>query len=247
MKCHIPLARFGFLRVLIFCVLISPIVFLLSKSRPHLLFLPILLAIILSFIQSFYAIHKWTNIGGHNFFQSIVYGAYFFIGAIVYRKNWREGKLAIGILMAICLAVSILTLYLQKGSTILSDHAYAPDWFFFFLGIFGILLVLLLANLIEKLVIFFPGLQYFLKYCSKHAYGIYLNHSFFIVFFESIFDLKDVSTNFPAILAKIILVISFSLAFSIPITHLSNYIIRKFRFALGLADQKRTEAGTFSR
>lgn len=231
-----PLGQIWFLRVLIFCVLLSPFIYLCAKRCSAIFYLPIAISIVLSFIQTFHQIHREFSFLGHNFFQSIVYGSYFFMGSIIYRIDWRSHQYKFIFFMALCVAIAFSFLFLQNGSTRLSDHAYAPDTFYYLLGVFGIFFVLAFSRQIEFLITRIPGLDWLLKFCSKHSYGIYLNHSFFIVFFEYTLGLKNVIGNLWLAAVKVILVVSCSLLFAIPLTTISNYLIRRLRRIMNLAE-----------
>jgi peptidoglycan/LPS O-acetylase OafA/YrhL len=224
-----PLGQIWYLRVLVFCTLISPIIFIAAKYNKYILLFPLLVAGVFAYIQTGYKFHKLFFYVGHNLLQEILYGAYFFIGAFVYNTSWRENKLIIFILMVVCIAISIAAIHFWGLDLNLSKYAYAPNLLYFPLGIVGILLVLLLVNQFEWCFLKVTYLAKMLDFCSKHSYGIYLNHSFFIVFYEYIFGLKGVMGSPLLALTKIILVVVSSMVCAVPITYLSQYCLKLLR------------------
>lgn len=221
-----PLGQIWYLRVLIFCTFISPFVFLAAQYHKHILLLPVLVAAVLVSIQSAYPIHEHFSYFGHNFFQSIVYGAYFFIGSFIFNINWRDKPRELSYALIGCLMVSLISLFLSRGSLNLADHAYAPDLFFFSLGIVGILLCLVCAKPLHALINQLPPLKYLFLYCSNHSYGVYLIHSFLIVFVENQFGWVNVGSQPILMISKIIFVIAFSMILAYPITKVSKFITR---------------------
>lgn len=225
-----PLGQIWYLRVLVFCALICPFFFLLAKINRYFLLIPVVIGFIFAGIQTEYKFHRNFFFFGHNFFQEIVYGAYFFIGSFTYCTSWRNNKLLLSVVAILCLVIAYATLIYISGSSNLSHHAFAPNLFYFPLGIVGIILVLIFVSQIEWVFFKFNMIARLLDFCSKHSYGIYLNHSFFIIFYENIFGLKNVISNPGMAVLKVSLVLASSLLFAVPITYISKrlyrYIIR---------------------
>lgn len=224
-----PLGQIWYLRVLLFCTLISPIFFWGGRYNKHFLLIPFLIALIFASVQTEYKFHKLFYYFGHNLFQEIVYGAYFFIGSYFYNLPWRDKKIQISLVMFLSIVMAGFTLHFWKLDLNLGRHAFAPNLFYFPLGVAGILLVLLMVDQIEWILLKLSGLSRILDFCSTHAYGIYLNHSFFIVFYEHVFNLKGVMDRPLLAIIKIILVLASSLLFAVPITIVSRYLIMKIR------------------
>ncbi len=224
-----PLGQIWYLRVLILCALISPVFFLAAKNNKYILLSPVLLASIFAGIQTDFKFHRLFFYFGHNLLQEILYGAYFFIGSFVYNTNWRKNKLVIFILILLCLSIAITAFNVWDLDAHLSRSAYAPNLLYFPLGIVGILLVLLLVDQFEWCLKRITYLAKLLDFCSVHSYGIYLNHSFFIIFYEHVFGLKGVMGNPLLALVKIVLVVTSSLIFAIPITYLSKRCLKLIR------------------
>src|SRR5690606_3871318 len=151
-------------------------------------------------------------------FQSIVYGAYFFIGSFIFNINWRDKPRELSYALIGCLMVSLISLFLSRGSLNLADHAYAPDLFFFSLGIVGILLCLVCARPLHALIDQLTPLKYLFSYCSNHSYGVYLIHSFLIVFAERQFGWINVASQPHLAIYKILFVIIFSILLAYPLT-----------------------------
>jgi|TARA_R100000093_G_scaffold71777_1_gene48972 peptidoglycan/LPS O-acetylase OafA/YrhL len=224
-----PLGQIWYLRVLLFCTLVCPIIFIASRVSTYLLLLGVLPGLILSSVQTIYPIHSNFFWLGHNIFQEIVYGAYFFLGAFISTANWRQNKLLIFAIACAIVLVAIITFPLTNRSYVLGDHAYAPDTFYFLLGIFGILVVLSLAPLFEWFYNNFKPVDLLLKYCGKHSYGIYLSHSFFIIFTEIAFGWKGVYSQPMLALAKILFVVSASMLAAYPLTLASKAILARLK------------------
>lgn len=224
-----PLGQIWYLRVLLFCTLISPILFLVAKNNKYWLLLPMVIAVIFASIQTNYKFHRLFYFFGHNLYQEILYGAYFFIGSFIYCIPWRDKKSPIIFAALACLLISVSAFYFWDLDINLGNHAFAPNLLYFPLGMAGILLVLLFVEQIEWLLNRLPYLSKILDFCSTHSYGIYLNHSFFIIFYENVFNLKGVIDKPLLAFIKIILVLASSMLFAIPITSASKYLIMKTR------------------
>jgi peptidoglycan/LPS O-acetylase OafA/YrhL len=224
-----PLGQIWYLRVLIFCTILSPVVFILGNRNKYYLLLPVFVAVLLASIQTGFKLHRYFFYLGHNLIQEAIYGGYFFIGAFVWNTDWRNRKSFIAILIVMNIIIAIGVLLHTGGGIQLGLHSYAPNMYYFSLGVAGILIVLVLAEVFEKIFISFDFLGRLLDFCSRHSYGIYLNHSFFIVFYEVLFGLKGVMGDPILAAVKVLLVVISSLVFAVPITYLSQYILRVFR------------------
>lgn len=231
-----PLGQIWYLRVLIFCALISPLFFVLAKKNKYVLLFPVVIATAFAAIQTGYKFHKNFFYFGHNLLQEILYGAYFFIGSFLYLTDWRNKKGTITFFLILCVLVSFVTVSFLDLNLNLGYHSYAPNLYYFPLGVAGILLVLLFSTQLEWCFANFKYLAKLLDFCSKHSYGIYLNHSFFIVFYEYAFGLKGVFSSPLLAITKVILVVASSLIFAVPITFISRKIVT---FLKGLRGNKK--------
>lgn len=214
-----PLGQIWYLRVLLFCALLSPFIFSLAKKSIIWILAPVVVAVIFSLIQSFMSIDEYFLFYGHNFYQEIVYGAYFFIGSFFNSFEWRRcrGLIALGALVALLVGLGFFGLSRISDAS-LAAHAYAPDMFFFSLGIFGILICLILVNQIEWIVRQLKLLRILLNYSSRHSYGIYLVHTFLIVFAEKNFGWLGISGDPVMAISKISFVVLGSMVVAYPIT-----------------------------
>lgn len=225
-----PLGQIWYLRVLIFCTLICPIFFLLSSKNLAWLFAPVVGSIALACVQTYAPIHRPFELIGHNFYQSFVYGSYFFVGSVAYAFGWRTRKKSLYTTFLVSLSLAATALIVTRGSVTLSDHAYAPDIYFYLVGVAGIAIVLALAEYIELAFDVVPFLGALMDFCGKHSYGIYLNHSFFIVFIEYTLGWKGVGNDPLLAIGKVALVLALSFLCAIPVTFLSrkiNYTIKR--------------------
>lgn len=226
-----PLGQIWYLRVLLFCILICPPIFIAAKFSNYILLLAVLPGVVLSAIQTVHPVHSFFYWQGHSIYQAIVYGAYFFVGAFISTTNWRQNGLRTYGLATASIVIALIAFSFTERSYVLGDHAYAPNAFYFFLGIFGILFVLLIAPLIEWLYRHSKIIDLLLHYCGKHSYGIYLSHSFFIVFTEVTFGWEGVHSKPLLAASKIVFVIAASMVVAYPLTYISKSIILKLKIA----------------
>jgi peptidoglycan/LPS O-acetylase OafA/YrhL len=234
-----PLGQIWYLRVLLFCTLLSVFIFYAAQKNSLFLLLPAFVAAVLSVIQSYEPIAKSLSFVGHNFYQSILYGAYFFIGSYFLTFDWRKYRKTIFFISAANLGVAVLFfIYGSLSSANLSAYAYAPNLFFFCLGVLGILICLLLVEQIEWILEKVSIVRAVLLYCSQHSYGIYLIHSFLIVFSEFYFGWVSISASPLIALSKIAFVVFGSMVLAYPITYLSKFIINAFRMKNSTISEK---------
>lgn len=236
-----PLGQIWYLRVLLFCTVLSALIFYAAQRSNLFLLLPVFIAVALSVVQSYEPIGKYLSFFGHNLYQSISYGAYFFIGSYFLTFDWRKYKKSIFFISIINLFVAVLFFIFgpNKGAN-LSDYAYAPNTFFFCLGVLGILICLLLVDQIEWVLEKMSIFRWVLLYCSRHSYGIYLLHSFLIVFSEFYFGWVSISASPLIALSKIAFVVFGSMLLAYPVTYLSKFIINFFRIKNGALSEKGT-------
>ena len=224
-----PLGQIWFLRVVVFSTLFSPFFFHLSARNRKALLVPVLLGALVAVLRGLGMVPSHVSIVGYNLFQCVVYGAFYFLGSYFYAVDWRAAARQIWVAIGILLVVGLAGFQFSNGSTNLGDHSYIPDLFYFSLGTLGILLVLALASQFETLFRVAPPVAAMCDFAGKHSYGIYLLHTFFILFAEKKFGWVDVMGNPPLALAKIVFVVAMSMVCAMPFTWATKQIRRQLR------------------
>ncbi|EIK46710.1 hypothetical protein O59_000731 [Cellvibrio sp. BR] len=219
-----PLGQIWYLRVLLFCLILSPLIFTISANKHYLILIPAITGLALSSFQFFIPFGKELNFFGHSFFQELVYSSYFFIGAYCFLIDWRKKLRGITYLFGICILGLLAIISLTNTSNNLSDHAYYPDIYYFLFGLVGVLLCLLSANIVQPLISHLSLLKVILNYFARHSYGIFLIHSLLIVATEEFFGWKDIGENWHIALFKIATVVIGSMLLAYPITLTSKKI-----------------------
>lgn len=215
-----PLGQVWYLRVLFFCAIACPLIYALFFKIKHnaLLLIPVALALILSIAQTITPIHRSFAYFGHNGFQEIAYGAYFFIGSYIASIPWRARKKAILLALTPSILTPTILVYFFGFDTDLAKHAYAPDIFYFLIGVAGILVCLYLIDYLELIFSKIAFLGSLLDYCGNNSYGIFLLHTFLIVFVEIQWGWIDVINNPLLAFYKVTFVTAVSLLLAYPFT-----------------------------
>lgn len=219
-----PLGQIWYLRVLLFCLILSPLIFTISANKHYLVLIPAITGLVLSSFQFFIPFGKELNLFGHSFFQELVYSSYFFVGAYCFLSNWRAKLREIAYLLGLCSMALITIVLLTDTSKNLSDHAYYPDIYYYLFGLAGILVCLLIADIIQPLIQRLSAIEILLNYFAKHSYGIFLIHSLLIVVTEELFGWRGIGENWKIAIYKIITVLVGSAVLAYPITAASKAI-----------------------
>ncbi len=166
---------------------------------------------------------------GYNILQCITYGAFYFLGSYFFALDWRTMRRRILAAMGLLLLAGLVGYRFSNGSLDLGDHSFIPDLFYFSLGTIGILLVMVLAPQLEGLFRVAPPVAAICDFAGKHSYGIYLLHSFFILFAEEQLGWVDVMGNPLLAVAKILFVTGLSMVGAMPFTMATQWIRRRLR------------------
>ncbi len=218
-----------FLRVLVFCSLVSPLVYRLAEHKRGFLLVPVGVAFLLAIWQTFNPIHHAFDHFGYNFYQCLVYGAYFFAGSFLYCTNWRSSRKSLLFLILMAMVLAVVFFPHSNGGLILGEHAYAPDMYYLPLGFLGCLLVFYWAPAIELFFEKVPLVTNWFEYTGKHSYGIYIGHSFFIQFTENVWGWKDVFDKPVLALAKVVFVVGISMLAAYPVTWVTGIVRQKIK------------------
>jgi len=216
-----PLGQVWYLHALVIITFLALPFFHWARSSIGCLLLPILASLALTALQFVVdSDHRFVWFG-HNFYQAFANASFFFFGALYIQtlERWQWQRLLPALCLALLVAM-ILLVRLSKTPVGLAHHSYAPD--LYYVGCAYIALTLLLA-LRLWLIRALDGVQWlkrFLLYTSKHAYSIFLIHSFFIFAAEEWLGLMNVAQAPLLALAKIALVLSASFAAAPLLTHL---------------------------
>jgi peptidoglycan/LPS O-acetylase OafA/YrhL len=224
-----PVGQIWFLRILLFCVVVSPLVFWGGRRDARWILVPVALALILASARLAHPVHRYTWFFGYNLFRSVVFGSFFFLGAFMFRIEWRKYRMRIAAAMFILIAVAVLVFPLTSKSLRLGDHAYAPNLYYYPLAMAATLFFLVFVDQVEWVIAKVPGLSRFLIYCSKHSYGIYLWHSFWVVFAETRFGWLGIANDPIMAVKKIFFVVVFSLASAWPTTWVTTRMRKPIR------------------
>ena len=224
-----PLGQIWFLRVVVFCTLFSPFFFKLSERRSLFLLVPVLAGAVVAVLRGVGLAGSHVTLVGYNILQCITYGAFYFLGSYFFALDWRTMRRRILAAMGLLLLAGLVGYRFSNGSLDLGDHSFIPDLFYFSLGTIGILLVMVLAPQLEGLFRVAPPVAAICDFAGKHSYGIYLLHSFFILFAEEQLGWVDVMGNPLLAVAKILFVTGLSMVGAMPFTMATQWIRRRLR------------------
>jgi len=216
-----PMDQIWFLKVFLSCVIVAP--FLLASSEKvnhHLILVALLLALIVATIEAYSPIHAQLIWNRHNFYQDIVYGAYFYAGLYLAGFDWKDKKREVIGLALILLVLSIAFNIVRPAGFDLGKHATAPTVFYLFLGVAFGLIVFCLHRQIISILKYNSIVSSFINYCGTHSFSIFLIHSFFIYFSEVQFGWVGVMHNPVLAVSKVTFVLVSSLIVAYPISWL---------------------------
>lgn len=239
-----PLGQIWFLRVLLFVIFVSPLVMFIRDKIGNLAFtIPIFLALILSAVQNVAKVHGHFYYVGHSLYQEIVYGSFYFFGTILACVDWRKIRLSISVISLITLIVAVTINTILLGSFNLSHHSYAPDSYYYLLGLVFILSMLMFAHTLTKLIEMITPISWLVDYSGRVSYSLFLIHSFFIMFTENQWGWVGVKDKPALALAKVLFVVIASLIVSYPITRITHLL----NGALSIAPDNRSSANPLRR
>lgn len=217
-----PMGQIWFIHAMVIIVFLSFPVFLMSRHSVIPLVLCIFLSIALSVMHQAYDINSYFYFMGHNLYQGLVNLGFFAFGALYYRKleQLRAGR--IFILLALSLAVVLFNIIGLNVDVNMANHSYAPDTYYLSASFCAIFIVILVKRLINFVCDSLRWLDAFIHFYSKHAYSVFIIHSFSVFWLEQQFHLTDVKSDPLLGVVKVLMVFLISSVLAIPSTWLSK-------------------------
>lgn len=216
-----PMGQIWFLKVLMSCVIIGPFLLAFSeKTSHHILLIALILALVVATIEAYTPIHEQLILGRHNFYQDMVYGAYFYAGLYLPGFDWKQRRRELIGLAFVLLVLSIAFNIIQPAGFDLGKHGFAPTTFYLLLGFSFVLIVFSFYKQVSFLLGYNSLVSNAINYCGKHSFSIFLIHSFFIFFTEVQFGWVGVMHNPLLALSKVAFVLVMSLILAYPISWL---------------------------
>ncbi|PXX90729.1 hypothetical protein DIT71_09280 [Marinobacter vulgaris] len=216
------LGQIWFLRALIIIILISIPLFLFARVSLKILAIPIFISIILSASELVWNISSIFYIGFFNFYQPIVNMGFFFFGAYYYAaaENFSSKKLSL--LFLISLFLSYASFKYFDLDLNMANHTFSPNLYYISLSFAVIFLVLLLKPVIQLIFEKIKIIDKFVGLYSKHAYGVFIIHSFLIHYSEVEFGWENVASDPLRAIFKVSFVLFGSLLIAIPVTKITK-------------------------
>ncbi|AHI33274.1 hypothetical protein AU15_15375 [Marinobacter salarius] len=159
---------------------------------------------------------------------------FFAFGALYYRKEHWFSFSVLGSLAIIVFIVFAYNIFSLNVDINMANHSYAPDSYYLSASFLAIFLVLLAKPIINNVLNYLVFFDKFVLFFSKHAYSIFIIHSFSVYWLEVQFSLVDVASNVYLALIKVISVFIISSVLAIPTTWLSKKLTNALQsFILG--------------
>lgn len=223
-----PLGQVWFLRVLVLTTLYILPFFILSRRNVDALLIPVFLGILASSLEFFWSLGRWFSISfdeltALNLFQVFTNAGYFCFGAWLFASG-RHTNLSInigGFLSTLCIAI-----FMAIGFSVdmdLRSHSYNQDIYYMALGYAAIFGIIIFRSQLEY-IFAFSWINIVLTFFSKHAFVIFLIHSFFIYGSEHWFGWRGLSNSLDILALKIIFVIGCSCLSAIPLSFITKKI-----------------------
>lgn len=217
-----PMGQIWFIHAMVIIVFLSFPIFLMSKYSVFPLVLCILASAALSVSQQVFDINDYFYIMGHNLYQGMVNLGFFAFGALYYRKMEKLQAGRIFSLLIFSLSIVLFNIFVLDVDVNMANHSYSPDSYYLAASYCAIFLVILAKRLINYLCNSLHWLDAFILFYSKHAYSVFIVHSFSVFWLEQQFQLTDVKTDPLLGVIKLVLVFLISSMLAIPSTWLSK-------------------------
>jgi len=226
-----PLGQVWFLRALLVIILLSIPLYSVGRQFPSALLLPVGLSLVLSFVQSYKEINDLFYIGFFNSYQSMANAGFFFFGSYYYACKSTIGTKSLCVLLLLSLLSSMSIFFHADLDINMAEHTFSPNLYYIGLSFSAIFAVLLLKPYVQWFLDAVPRFDRLILLFSKHAYGIFIIHSFLIYFSEVVLGWQGVSSLPLQALGKVTLVVFGSLILAIPVTNItkrcSNWMVNK--------------------
>ncbi|WP_372985204.1 acyltransferase family protein [Marinobacter sp.] len=222
-----PMGQIWFIHAMVIIVLVTvPFLVMARNSSVPLLFL-IIFSIVLSVFHQSIGVSNNFSILGHNFYQGLVNVGFFVFGALYYKRlELFDFKFLLGLLI-VSMTVALTNVFWLNVDVNMANHTYAPDTYYLSGSYAAILSVLLLKRLINKILDDWSLADRVVLFFSKHAYSVFIVHSFSIYFLETKFGLVNVIDDLVLAAVKIFSVFMISAAISVPVTWATNWVTGK--------------------
>lgn len=221
-----PLGQIWFLHSLAIILFFSPLIFSLMKRNIFYALVPISLSLVVSAVQFLYPIHDRLYVLNHNFYQPLSNAGFFFLGAMFYSTSKSFDMSFLVKLLALSTLTTITIACLPGIDIGLASHSYSPDLYYLSFSFSAIFLLLIAKPLIQEVFTKIKVLNTVVLYASKHSYGIFLIHSFFIFATEQWFGLKGVMGDPIRALLKISIVLAATAIAAPAITYVSKKLTK---------------------
>jgi len=229
-----PMGQVWFIHAMVIIVIISFPFFVISKASVAPLILCAIGSFIISLAHQAYDINSYFYFFGHNLYQGVVNLGFFAFGALYYRKEHWFSFSVLGSLAIIVFIVFAYNIFSLNVDINMANHSYAPDSYYLSASFLAIFLVLLAKPIINNVLNYLVFFDKFVLFFSKHAYSIFIIHSFSVYWLEVQFSLVDVASNVYLALIKVISVFIISSVLAIPTTWLSKKLTNALQsFILG--------------
>ena len=218
------LGQIWFLRALLIITFLAIPVFVAARRSDHALLVPVLLSTILVTLQLFHDIADSFYRGGFNFYQPLANMGFFFFGAWYFAQRARGVDRVSWLITAGLLGLSVATGSVVHPDVGLADHTYSPNLYYVAASYFAICLAVRLQPVIEIAVGRFTWVERGTLFFSRHAFSVYLLHSFVLIVSERSFGLVDVMGDPIRAATKVGFVVVGSMVAAIPLTWLSRLV-----------------------
>jgi len=230
-----PIGQVWFIHAMVIITLLSMPVFILAERYPWIWFAPIFVSLLLACVQLFYPIYQQFFLLGHNTYQGTACLGFYCLGASLFRNRLQITQGFYSIMLVVTFCVAVFTVWYFDLEIGLASHTYSPDLYYVAVGYFYIFGALFLQKPLERILGWLPLFDRYLLFVSKHAFSIFLIHSFWIIASERHLGLINVADDPARAAMKVTLVVFLSSISAIPLTWLSDKLSRpiKKRLAKG--------------
>jgi len=227
------ISQIWFLRSLVVITIIGLPALILSKNNINYLLIPIVVSFLITLFAFYFDFEKlfflkFENIRQVNLYQPIICMGFFFQGAWMFASKIYKNIRLNFLLFFILLFFALLWVRFNALSMKLGDHSYYIELYFYLLGLSAFFLLMSVRKMYSFVLDKFTILNKILLFFNKHAFAIFLIHSFCIEISETKLNLIHVSGNLKLLPVKIIFVIVLSSLLAIPLTFVSKAIANKF-------------------
>jgi peptidoglycan/LPS O-acetylase OafA/YrhL len=222
------LAQTWYLQALVIIILISMPFFYLSQRSMNYLY--VLLVITFGFlcVNSFVDIHQFLIFGAIDLYLAMSNAFFFILGAVYYVNEKIFNRHKLGILMFLTL-VAFSSLLYGVGGGGLEAHKVSPNLLYTSGFFVALTLLLLFQSTIQSSIERVKPISKLLKYCSTHAYSLFLLHTLTLGFVEIYIYPAKLTGDFKSAIIKMLMVIIITLLIAPFYTKLCNLCMRSLK------------------